>query len=285
MKWNNFSKKYYQDLGYKFTKLGEEFEVFAYDLQKGSGAIVEVVCDFCGEKFYPTYHNFSRRKEGMHCCRKCFTLAAKQTSLKKYGVEHYAKTEDCKKRKVKNMIEKYGVENPSQLDFVKDKKKLTNLSKFNAEWFVQSEQFKNNNLKAYGVKNPMQNYNIREKAAKSITKNKKYPVSKEELKFVSLLKDIFGDENCLTGKYCRRYILDCLLLYKDFKIDVEYDGLYWHMLKKESDLKRDNYLIENNYKVLRFVSKGSMPSKDIIIDAVNELILKDKNKIVIEVDI
>lgn len=58
IKWNNKNRKYYELLGYVFTRNGDEFEVDVEHLTKASKAIVEVQCDYCGKvvnKAYQTY--------------------------------------------------------------------------------------------------------------------------------------------------------------------------------------------------------------------------------------
>ena len=40
VKWNSKNKKHYVDLGYTFTKMGDEFEVNVEDLTSGSYAMV-----------------------------------------------------------------------------------------------------------------------------------------------------------------------------------------------------------------------------------------------------
>lgn len=285
VRWHNLTKKYYESLGYIFSKIGDEFEVFAYELKPYSNTIVRVVCDYCGKDYFPTYHNFYIKKDKKHCCKYCKSKASKETNLRRYGKEHYSQTKECKEHKKQVCMEHYGVENPSQSQLIQNKKKETNRKKFGTDWFVESEKFKQYNLINYGVENPMQNHQIREKAAKSITNNNNFPKSKEEDKFVNILKSIFGEDNCLTGKFCRRYILDCLLMIDDIKIDVEYDGWYWHTLKQEEDKIRDEYMLSHGYKVLRFLSKGTMPEKQLIVDCVKTLCETNQNFIQIQVDI
>lgn len=285
VKWNSYTRKYFEELGYTFSKLGEEFEVFAYELQPYSNVKIEVVCDYCGNIYYPTYHNFYKKKDKKHCCRNCVSKVSKETCLKKYGKEHYSQTIESKEHKKQTFIKHYGVENPSQSKEIQNKKKETNKNKFGKEWFVESDEFKKQNLIRYGVENPMQNHEVREKAAKSITANNNYPTSKEENKFIGILKDIFGEEKCLIGQYCRRYVLDCLLIVEDIKIDIEYDGWYWHNLKQDSDKVRDEYMLSKGYKVLRFVSKGTMPQKELIIDCVKQLCETNQKFLQIQIDI
>ena len=49
VKRNNANRERFQEKGYKFTKLGEEFEVEVSDLTKGSHSRVRIKCDYCGE--------------------------------------------------------------------------------------------------------------------------------------------------------------------------------------------------------------------------------------------
>jgi hypothetical protein len=49
LKWNVKNRKHYEDLGYVFTRYGDEFDVSVEDLTSASKAVVEVECDFCHE--------------------------------------------------------------------------------------------------------------------------------------------------------------------------------------------------------------------------------------------
>lgn len=48
VKWNARNKKRYEELGYRFTRIGEEFDVKVEHLSRGSIAIVNVRCEYCG---------------------------------------------------------------------------------------------------------------------------------------------------------------------------------------------------------------------------------------------
>ena len=47
VRWSRSNKKYYEELGYAFTKMSDEFEVKVEDLTKGSNVKVECICDNC----------------------------------------------------------------------------------------------------------------------------------------------------------------------------------------------------------------------------------------------
>ena len=59
LKWSNVNKKRYAALGYSFTKNGERFYPKVKDVLKcSSGVKIPVICDYCGEIFYPTTTNY-----------------------------------------------------------------------------------------------------------------------------------------------------------------------------------------------------------------------------------
>lgn len=72
VKWNGRNKKYYESLGYEYTKLGDEFEVKVEDLSNGSNSEVEIVCDCCGQQKQWRYTDYIKQtKNGKTYCRKC----------------------------------------------------------------------------------------------------------------------------------------------------------------------------------------------------------------------
>lgn len=67
------TKQRYVDLGYKFTKFSDLFDVKVKDLNKDSNEKVEVYCDDCGKKMITPYRNYNRivKANGAYRCRKC----------------------------------------------------------------------------------------------------------------------------------------------------------------------------------------------------------------------
>lgn len=284
VRWNNANKKHYTDLGYVFTKIKDEFLIKAIDLPKSSSVQICVKCDFCQENYYPSYKNYLHSK-GKDCCKKCFYLKAQETMIERYGVEHYAKTLKSKEKFSQTCLERYGVENPSQVKLFQDKKKQTNREKFGEDWFVESNDFKEFCEENYGVSNPMQSLNIQQKASNTLCKNNNVPVSKQEKKMCKLLKTLYGDNNCHDSFPEGRLVMDCLLETKGQKIDVEYDGWYWHKSRLQSDRARDEILKTLGYKILRIRSNGKVPSKEQIIQAIDYLTQNDKTFAEIRIDI
>ena len=77
IKWHSNYKKWYESKGYKYTKMGNEFEVNIEDLTDGSNALVEVQCD-CSQCTTPinkpiTWKNYKRyiHENGTYYCNKC----------------------------------------------------------------------------------------------------------------------------------------------------------------------------------------------------------------------
>lgn len=72
-KWGGKNKKYYTDLGYTFTKIGDEFEVVVKDLPYESSDEVSVTCDYCGNPVSVKYkrYNDSIEKFGDYACSHC----------------------------------------------------------------------------------------------------------------------------------------------------------------------------------------------------------------------
>ena len=72
VKWHNTTKKYYEDKGYIFTKMGDEFEIKVKDLSKGSNVKVKVYCDCCKKEYELTYYNYKKQNHnGKNYCKTC----------------------------------------------------------------------------------------------------------------------------------------------------------------------------------------------------------------------
>ena len=97
------------------------------------------------------------------------------------------------------------------------------------------------------------------------------------------LKCILGGQldvyNILIDKYnnCKLnfplgiYNLDCALFIDDIKIDIEYDGWYWHQDKKK-DMARDEFLKSNGWKILRIKGSYKIPTEEQLKEAIDRII-------------
>jgi len=74
IKWNPANKKWYENKGYIYTKMGDEFEVKVEDLSVGSNSLVDIQCDGCGGVLKNIkWHTYLRcvHKNGKYFCLSC----------------------------------------------------------------------------------------------------------------------------------------------------------------------------------------------------------------------
>jgi very-short-patch-repair endonuclease len=255
LKWNPANRIRYENLGYTFTQWKDEFLVEIGHLTSTTRASVYYECDYCGEKFKTDFkkynHNLKRSITKKDACENCINEKIKESSLDKYGVDSPNKSEIVKDKKKDILNEKYGVDNVSQIFEVKEKVKNTVRDK-------------------YGVNNVFQSDEVISKMKITKYNNKSVTTSKPQIYINSLLE---GKLNYPVGK-CS---IDIALL-KD-KIAIEYDGgghelhvKFNDMTKEEFDrkeFKREYFLINRGWKILRIVSKKDfIPSDDEILSHV-----------------
>lgn len=231
--WYSGNKKYYTDLGYNFTKFNDQFQVLFYLTKHRSKLWVKVVCDYCGEEYTTRYGNYQiALKRGKAACKKC----------------KYLKIAD-------SLQEKYGSTSLWGSPMLQEKAKEAMKKKYGCEYFIQSaqgqEKFKKTMKEKYGVENPIYVPEFQAKAKNSMYINNSTPSSIPERKIVDMFIELYGIDNCFPGYPVDRVNLDCLLIINNIKIDVEYDGWYWHQNTQDYDRKRNHWLISLGYKILR----------------------------------
>lgn len=159
-KWNSKTKKYYENLGYIYTKMGDEFDVDVSDLKPYSAERVLVKCDYCGEIYDVEWGSYKRLKEKVNnsdCCwnKECTSRKSVESMLMLYGVK-YSRELDYVNEKIKNTnLIKYGCENPFGNKEIQNKIKQHFLDTYGVEYCMQADEIKNRgiqtNLKRYGV--------------------------------------------------------------------------------------------------------------------------------------
>ena len=85
VKWHSRNKKHFENLGYVYTKIGDEFEVKVEHLTKGSEVKVNCICDGCGCELDWMYKDYIKcvKKDETTYCRKCSNiLYGKQKEIK-----------------------------------------------------------------------------------------------------------------------------------------------------------------------------------------------------------
>lgn len=237
-----YSKKHKRNL----VRRGTEIEVYVKDLTLGSHVKVEVSCDYCNCRKVVRYRDYIKNhdEELGDCCIKCRTIKIENT-----------------------MMNIYGVSNGCELPWTLEKTKETNKKRYGTEWGMQSDIVRNKSkqtmLDKYGVERPLQVEAILAKMISTRHKNLSNPTSKPQLNLYNLLKSKYI--NTALEVPCGRYSLDCVVELNDCKIDIEYDGWFWHQ-DKERDNRRDGYVKSQGYKVLRIEGnkKDDLPNIELI---------------------
>lgn len=320
IKWHGFTKQHYIDLGYKFTKLGDVFEVKVEDLPNGSHQKVKVQCDCCGKvykKEYRTYLKSISYEDSLgNLCSECGEKRAINVLEKKYNGLGLA-SPVLKEKIQKTNIERYGFHAPMMNKDVYKKVRATQNERYGGIGFgskktgmkiaekikqeygvedniSQSEEIKQRKqetlLSNYGVRHVLQipgmAQNVAKKARKTMYESGKIPCSNMEITIYEQLKHIYGEESCFHSYLVGALIFDILLVVGDSKIDVEYDGWYWHKNKQRADLKRNYKVLSLGYKVLRIKSLYDLPTNEQLIKAVDYLTKENHHyaEIILDID-
>lgn len=112
---------------------------------------------------------------------------AKETFLKKYGVDNPSKSKEVYDKVRKTNLERYGHVCSAQSEVVKEKIKASNLKKYGVEYSFQAEvvkdKIKATSLELYGVDNPSKSDIIKNRIVESNRKNLgvDYPMQSKEV--------------------------------------------------------------------------------------------------------
>lgn len=245
MRWHSHNKEYYESRGYVYTHTGDEFTVKVEDLPEQSHAWVKVRCDFCGEVIDVKYQNYVNRGKGSdgYACTKC---------------KH--------KKAIASVKNLYGVTNVFQLDEIIEKSKETSLMKYGETSYTKTAAYKES---------------LAERMCAGFAANGTCPTSKVQIALRDMLAEIYGD--CELNYPCQRCLLDCMVVVDDIKIDVEYDGTYWHRDEKK-DRRRDEFVKSKGYKVLRISARRGLPDREDLINSIEYLTSTDSTFAEIIVD-
>lgn len=81
--WGYKNKNHYINKGYEDRKIGEEFYPKLIDVTYGAHCQVEVICDYCGQYYYPKYYDYIKKKNRnktnlKDCCSQCRKFKLKE---------------------------------------------------------------------------------------------------------------------------------------------------------------------------------------------------------------
>lgn len=139
---------------------------------------------------------------------------AKETFLKKYGVDNPSKSKEVYDKVRKTNLERYGVECSAQSEVVKEKIKTTNLKKYGVEYSFQAEEVKDKikatSLERYGVDNPSKSNIIKDRIVESNRKNLgvDYPMQSKEVMDKSMVTSLqkYGTEYPNQSEIVKQHI-------------------------------------------------------------------------------
>lgn len=291
IKWNNANKKHYMSLGYEFTKINDTFDVSVKDLPIGTHKKVKIICDYCNNEFEKQYCDYVKCHDitPKDACPNCGRLKREETCEKLYGVKYALQSNKFIEKMANTNMERHGKPWTTQTDNMKYKSAQTCIEKYGVDNVFKSEAFQNKGkqtcLERYGVKNVFELEEVQNKIRQTYYTKGGIKTSKMESMLCELLYDIYGKENCFPSYPLSRINMDCMLSIFDKKIDIEYDGWYWHKDKQDYDRKRDEFVKSQGFKVLRIKGNREIPTKEQIESSINYLINNDCNYTEIILDI
>lgn len=217
-------------------------------------------------------------------------IKAKQrdTMLKNYGVAVPFQVPEFKAKAEETCLANFGTTNPMKSKEVQDKAKLTMIENYGAPnpGLVPSlvEKAKQTCVEKFGGESSQCSPEIRAKTWETLKDKNGLPSSSVERKLVSMLQELFGKENCSEQYIAGMNLFDCLLVVDGVKIDVEYDGWYWHKNKVEKDKRRNYYWMRRGYKILRYQSNGELPTPEQIKKDVEYLLNTDHHHLIVKMN-
>lgn len=236
-----------------------------------------------------------------------------QTNINNFGVEHYTKTQEYIKKKKETSLRKYGIDNFSEHPSVREKYRQTCFRKYGADNYFASDEFlsyiESYWIEKFGVSKYNKTKDFKEKmkyfwdniteeqlkqkrdrtlstclerygleyvlqlpqTRKSLYDKMGFPTSKPQEKMFKIINNKYSTAkgNIKVGSY----LLDVLLKKNKVKLAIEYDCWYWHT--PYIDNRKNEFLFEKGYKILRIKSGKGMPSKDLLFYNISKLLQKN----------
>ena len=172
---------YFEKLGYDINK--DVLQINIKDLTKGSREIVDVLCDFCENEVKITFKEYLRNislGDKFSCSKMCGAKKAKETNMKKYGVDHPLQLDEFQKKQRETNLKKYGVEYLQQSENIQFKSKQTLIKKYGVKHISQTKERKeksskwmqSDDFKVKSKKKLSENYNVNNPSQSNIIRRK-----------------------------------------------------------------------------------------------------------------
>lgn len=294
VKWHSTNKQRYMDRGYIYTKMKDSFFAKAKDVVECSdGAKIPVRCDYCGEIYYPTSRTYliNHNKGKEDCCSACRGKKIRKTVQEKYGVNNVVDLQKVRDKMKVTCLNKYGVESPLALPSIYEETQKSFNEHYGTSNGIKdlrtvkelSDKIAETNTNKYGGISPFASQEVRTKIKEQMYKNGTCATSGKQLKLQEMIKKNYG--NCELNYPCGESSLDCMAIINGIKIDIEYDGWYWHKDREKQDRNRDYFVKSRGYKVLRFFAYADrLPTEEELLTAIEQLTTTNKKYLKVELN-
>lgn len=185
-----------------------------------------------------------------------------------YKHQHSHKGKDCCKgcwqqKAMESMKNKYGVEYPLQKEEFREKYKQTCFERF-------------------GYASHLSSPGVRDKILNSYYLHGTCPTSTQQIEVASMLAGMYG--GCGMNVPCGQCLLDCVIDVNGDKLNIEYDGVYWHQ-DAQKDRRRDEYVKSQGYKILRIKAKRLVPTEAQLKEKIDYLVKGNHSYAELKLDI
>lgn len=141
---------HYRKLGYS-PIINELLLIDTKHLPSNSHFRIDVICEICSKEYNLRYHKYieNRSRHNFYSCKSCSRQKAALTSIDKWGVDNYSKTDEYKKRVESTNIEKYGYKTNLISPEYKSKIREILLEKYGTDKFYQINRIGNSSKKKF----------------------------------------------------------------------------------------------------------------------------------------
>ena len=231
----------------------------------------------------------------------------KITNLDKYGVEHTLQLQDIKEKSKETNLKKYGFEYSSQNSDIKKKTKETNIEKYGVNSPSECEFFRKNEFKIAQDINYLyykgdrisifkcdcgcdgeHEFEIHKDIYYSRSKSNNplcticYPVNEnvsiQEKTLLSYIKDELKLN--IIENYRDQYEIDIYI--PEFKIGIEFNGLFWHSFgkkKKSYHIDKSIYFGERDIRIIHIWEDDWIDKREIIKSQIRSILGMTKDRI------
>lgn len=166
MRWNSKNKRRYEQLGYRYTQMHDEFMAAVEDLPSGSNALVEVQCDYCGKEYTKHWDHYLREHHDV-CGDACYDCKYQKwaaihmidhpdescpfrsaeanahrdtTNIERYGTQNVFGNKDIQSNIKETCLRKYGETSYTKTSEYKDRVKQTCMERYGVPYYVMTQR-------------------------------------------------------------------------------------------------------------------------------------------------